>query len=185
MKSLAGQFLVASPKLVDPNFHQTVVLVIRHDSHGALGLIVNRPMETTIDEVWDQVSESPCLSNAPLHQGGPCEGTLMVLHANTAFSDEQIGPGIFFSMEKDVVEQLVAASNGGSEVRYFVGYSGWGPQQLESEMEGGAWLVVPATREHVFSETDKLWETLRRLILLQKAYPWLDKKLIPDDPSVN
>ena len=185
MKSFQGHLLVASPKLLDPNFYHSVVLIVQHNEQGALGLIINRPVETTIDMVWDQVSETPCLCDDPLHQGGPCEGTLMVLHGDPSLSHVEVISGVYFSTEKDVVEQLVAGDEGDRPVRFFVGYSGWGEGQLETELESGAWLTISATAEQVFEKSDKLWDTLRRRITLQNTCPWIDPNLIPDDPSVN
>jgi putative transcriptional regulator len=185
MKSLQGHLLVASPKLLDPNFHRSVVLIVQHNDKGALGLIINRALETTIDMVWDQVSETPCLSNGNLHQGGPCEGTLMVLHADPSLSQVEVIPGVYFSTEKDVVEQLVAGDQDERPVRFFVGYAGWGEGQLEGELETGSWLVAPATAEHVFEKTDDLWDIQRRRITLQATCPWIRDELIPDDPTMN
>ena len=74
MKSLQGHLLVASPKLVDPNFFHTVVLLVQHNQEGALGLVLNRPLQTTVQEMWQEVGESQCEVDQPLHQGGPCEG---------------------------------------------------------------------------------------------------------------
>ncbi len=185
MNSLQGYLLIASPKLLDPNFNRTVVLIVQHNDDGALGLILNRPIETTIDDVWDQVSDTPCLSTANLHQGGPCEGTLMVLHGDMSLSDNQVVPGVFFTTDKDSVEQLVCADEESRPVRYYIGYAGWGPSQLEAELDSDSWLTLPATAEHVFEADENMWNALRRRISLQAVYPWLKAKLIPDDPSVN
>jgi putative transcriptional regulator len=185
MNSYQGYLLVASPKLLDPNFHRSVVLIVQHNDDGALGLILNRPLDTTIDMVWDQVSDTPCFASDPLHQGGPCEGALMVLHGDMSLSETQIVPGVFFSTDKESVEQLVGGDEDGRPVRFYVGYAGWGPNQLEAELESEAWLTLPATAEHVFESTEELWDNLRRRITLQATYPWLKPKFIPDDPSVN
>ena len=178
--------LIASPKLMDdPNFHRTVVLIVQHNEQGALGLILNRPLETTIDMVWDQVSEAPCLTDAPLHQGGPCEGALMVLHGDMSLSEMQIVEGVYFTTEKESIEQLAAGDSDERPVRFYVGYSGWSATQLEGELQSGAWLVVPAVADHVFENVTDLWDTLRRRATLSAAYPWLKPGDIPDDPSVN
>ena len=122
--------LVASQKLLDPNFNRTVVLIIQHGEQGALGLVLNRQLEITMDEVWQQISEQPCLLDAALHQGGPCEGTLMVLHTDPALAAMEVLPGVYFSTDKDDLEQLVASSNDDRPIKFFTGYSGWGPEQL-------------------------------------------------------
>src|SRR5205814_2997514 len=84
MKSLQGQLLIASPKLFDPNFFRSVVLLVQHTENGALGLILNHPLEMTIANAWEQVSEMPCEATGVLHQGGPCDGPLMVLHTEAS-----------------------------------------------------------------------------------------------------
>ena len=185
MKSLQGHLLIASPKLLDPNFQGTVVLVIEHTAQGALGVVINRALETTIDEVWSQVSDSPCIVDSPLHQGGPCEGTLMVLHGDQSLSQMQVLSGVYFSTEKETVEQLVAGDEDGRPVKFFVGHSGWGSGQLENELERGDWLTVAADPAHIFETPDDLWDKLRRRISLQNNYPWLAAEMIPDDPTVN
>lgn len=186
MTSIAGQLLIASPKLIqDPNFDRTVVLIVQHNAEGALGLVLNRPTDTTIEMVWDQISDTPCLSNATLHQGGPCEGTLMVLHGDMSLSETEVAPGVYFTTDKASVEQLVAGDADERPVRFFVGYAGWGPKQLEGEIEAGAWLMAPASADHIFEGEEGLWDILRRRVSLQASYPWLKPQLIPDDPTLN
>src|SRR5687768_5273835 len=92
MKSLQGQLLIASPKLFDPNFFRSVVLLVQHTDAGALGLVLNRPLEMTINDAWGQVSETPCDATGFLHQGGPCEGPLMVLHTDSALPELPVIP---------------------------------------------------------------------------------------------
>src|SRR5687768_8432333 len=105
MDSLQGQLLIAAPRLADPNFFHTVVLMVQHNDDGALGLVLNRPLTAAIQTVWQQVSESPCLIEGFLHQGGPCEGPLMVVHANADASDLEVMPGVYFSTNKDGIEK--------------------------------------------------------------------------------
>src|ERR1700761_360810 len=77
---LKGKVLVASAELLDPNFARSIVLIVQHDENGAMGLVLNRPLETTVAEAWTQVSAVPYPNNDTLFQGGPCEGPLMVVH---------------------------------------------------------------------------------------------------------
>ncbi|HEX4792994.1 MAG TPA: YqgE/AlgH family protein, partial [Humisphaera sp.] len=108
MNSLQGHLLIASPQLADPNFARSVVLIVQHNESGALGLILNRPLETNLQSVWEQVSDVPCFVDQPLHQGGPCEGPLMVLHGDESLSEMSLLPGVYWSTDKDSVEQLVS-----------------------------------------------------------------------------
>src|ERR1700722_6358534 len=103
MKSLKGHFLVASPSLADSNFSHAVVLMLQHDQNGALGVVINRVLEVTVKQACEQVLETDCDIEANLHQGGPCEALLMVLHVDDAADpeDEAVMPGLHFSTDKD------------------------------------------------------------------------------------
>ena len=183
MKSLQGQLLIASSLLVDPNFSRSVLLMIQHGEEGALGVILNRPLKITIQTAWEQISEGPCHADGFLHQGGPCEGPLMVLHTRKALSQVEVLPGLYFSTEKDAVEQLVSTSEGA--LKFFVGYAGWGPGQLEGEMEEGGWLATPITSGEIFSSDDENWNRIRTIAARSAAFPWLDPATFPSDPSAN
>ena len=182
MKSLKGHFLIASPSLSDSNFHQSVVLILQHDSNGALGVVINRTLEVTVKQACEQVLEVECDIEGNLHQGGPCEALLMVLHSNDAVDpdDESVLPGLHFTTDKDTIEELVLYPS--AELKFVVGYSGWGAGQLEDELKSGSWLVVPATTTRVFGPYESLWN---RLVTEANLSQWIDPKNIPDDPSVN
>ncbi len=181
-----GQVLVASPRLGDPNFAKTVILMLRHDGEGSLGLVLNRPLELTIQEACERVLEIPCRVEGPLHQGGPCEGPLMLLHADATSAelegDQQVVPGVFFAPEKDRVESLLSAAP--APVKCYAGYAGWSAGQLAGEMAEGAWLVFPGTHDLIFDNgpEDRLWPKLMTRLTLGGH---IDPRLIPDDPTVN
>src|SRR5437660_1340859 len=101
MKSLQGQLLLASSRLPDPNFARTVILMVRHGEEGALGLVLNRPLETTVHEACSEVLETPCAAEGFLYQGGPCEGPLMALHTNADASDMDVIEGVYFTTERE------------------------------------------------------------------------------------
>jgi len=180
MNSLKGQFLVASPKLLDPNFAQTVVLMVQHDAKGALGLVINRPLDITVREACEQTMGNGCEVEGVIHQGGPCEEMLMVIHANQLAGEAEILPNLYFSTTRDQVENLLEDPQG--PMRFFVGYSGWGPGQLEGEFETGSWLAIPATADRIFGPTENLWMRLHTEANLCK---WVHPSRIPDDPSTN
>lgn len=180
MESLAGHFLIASPKLVDPNFARTVVLMVQHGEEGALGLVINRPLETSVEEICEKVLETPCAAEGVLYQGGPCEGPLMVVHTHVARSDISVKDGIHFSTERESIEWLLRYNE--APVKYFVGYSGWAAGQLENEMESGSWFTLPAEEEQIFDGGEELWSKLFTAATLGK---WIDPDRIPDDPSLN
>ena len=183
MKSLQGQLLVASPTLVDPNFFHTVVLIVQHNEEGALGLVLNRPLRTTVKEMWEQVAEEETQAEGVLHQGGPCEGPLMVVHGDDDYSEVEVTPTLHFCTSRDRVEKLMVA--GSSPMKFFVGYAGWTAGQLEAEMAEPSWLVAPATPQIVFEGDEHLWSDLVRAISRAAVTGLVDPKRIPDDPSVN
>ena len=78
MNSLRGQFLIASPHLPDSNFYRSVVLMIQHDDEGAFGVILNRPTENTVSEIWEMITDEPCESLQPINLGGPVTITLAI-----------------------------------------------------------------------------------------------------------
>src|SRR5581483_3921347 len=124
MKSLTAQFLIASNELVDPNFFRTVVFLFRHNEEGAAGVVINRRMTATVKQVWEQVSESTCECDAPLHMGGPVEGPLMALHSDEALSEMTVLPDVYVSTGREMLEKLVEKNE--QPLRFFVGYAGWG-----------------------------------------------------------
>jgi putative transcriptional regulator len=181
MPSLKGRILIASPRLADPNFQRTIVLMVRDDDEeGSLGLVLNRPLSVSVKEACEDALEAACNVESPLHQGGPCEGPLMVIHTDETVGEMQVAPGLYFTSDKDGVEELLA--DGDQKLKCFIGYAGWGRGQLEGELDEGAWLSCPATPELVFDEISHEWSKLLTHLTYGAKLP-LDR--IPDDPTVN
>ena len=160
-ENLAGFFLVSEIALGDPNFRNTVVLMISHDSSGAFGLVVNRPSPFTLGDLIDGLEGTPA-AKIPVYVGGPVQQeVLFLLHSGLPAGtvddepDEPI-PGVFSQpATRGVVEYLredwsSAAESDRPEIRVYAGYSGWGPGQVEGELKADTWVVIPATREIVF-----------------------------------
>jgi putative transcriptional regulator len=183
MESLQGHLLLAAPRLLDPNFRRTVVLLVQHNDEGALGLVLNRPTKARINEVWSQISESPCTSEAVNHLGGPVEGPLMALHHDEELSDAQVAPGIYFTPEPAKIQQLVGGED--AAARLFVGYAGWGAGQLENEMREGSWFTTPATADYVFGQFDDLWETAFKQLSQNSVFAGLKIRHVPPDLRMN
>lgn len=176
-----GRLLVATPPLVDPNFDRTVVYVIEHTDEGALGLVLNRP--TDEDELpglhsWLAASSSP----AVLFDGGPVEIDALIGLARAEGESEGFAPirdGLGTVDLEAEPEQLDVALR---EVRVFRGYSGWGPGQLDDELEAGAWIVLDAEPGDPFThDPDGLWRAVLRRQGGRLA--WLAN--CPDDISAN
>jgi putative transcriptional regulator len=180
MESLQGQLLIASPRLVDPNFVRSVVVMVQHNDDGALGLIVNRPLQTTIKEVCEKALDIPCDVEGDLHQGGPCEGPLMAVHTHEAKADIEVFPGVYFTTDREKIEWLMQNNEGA--IKFFVGYAGWAAGQLENELETESWLIAPADARVVLDGDMEQWSRLMTQLTLGK---WIDPERIPDDPSLN
>jgi len=183
MKSLKGHFLVASPHLADPNFFRSVVLMLQHDEGGAFGVVLNRPTNNTIADVWSLVSQLPCDSRDPVHVGGPVAGPLIALHTDLPHSEMEVAGGVYFTADKESIIQIVTQPSG--TFRLFVGYSGWAAGQLDAELEAGGWLTEPATQEEIFSDYSDLWNRVARRIGLEILAPTIKHLRVPDDPSMN
>lgn len=145
----AGMLLVATPDLLDPNFADTVVLMLEVDGEGALGVVLNRPSPVPVADVLDPWADT-CAEPEVLFRGGPVstEGALgLALLRDPADApvgfrplDDALG-GRVGLVDLDTPVELVSASLAG--LRIFAGYAGWGAEQLETEIEEGSWYVVP------------------------------------------
>jgi putative transcriptional regulator len=183
MKSLQGQFLIASPYLADTNFYKGVVLMIKHDDEGAMGLILNRPTENTVAEIWKMVGEEDVECPEPIFCGGPVSGPLLALHRLKSAAEMEIVPGIYFAAHKDKLQKLVRQTT--KPFRFFTGYAGWAAGQLEDELTAGGWLTAKVNKKLIFQAADGLWEQVTRTIgetILSKA---IKLKHVPQDPSLN
>lgn len=183
MASLQGSFLIASPHLGDGNFNRSVVLMVKHDEEGAFGLILNRPTESTVADIWKLIAEQPSDCQQPVYLGGPVSGPLMAVHGLESAAETEIIEGVYLSAHKDQLRTIVDAED--ARFRLFTGYSGWGAGQLEGELEAGGWLVFPATAELVFHDKDDLWERVMHGVAQQILAPTLKAKHVPDDPTLN
>lgn len=152
--------LIAMPQLEDPHFHRAVVLMLEHNEEGALGLILNHP----IDHPCAQVTESfslpwPGPPDARLRRGGPVEAASlwMLHHDRHQFTETRpVVPGVAVSRSRDALRTLCTALE--ADLHLLVGYSGWAPGQLEQEMASGTWILGRATAELVFSVApEDLW----------------------------
>ena len=183
MKSLKGHFLVASPHLADTNFFRSVVLMIQHDEEGAFGVVLNRPTSHTAAEAPDLASEVSGPLDITIHLGGPVPGPLVAIHSDMALAELEVTAGVYFSAAREAITGLVSRSQ--SPFRLFSGYSGWGPGQLDNELEAGGWLTDKASAEDVFSDDEELWNRIARRIGLDILSPQIRRGQIPDDPSMN
>jgi putative transcriptional regulator len=182
VESLRGTLLVAAPALADPNFQRTVVLVTEHTDEGAMGLVLNRPTETTVVEAAPELAPLTGPEER-VHQGGPVQPRAVVVLAEFADPDaaahlviDDIG---FVRADADLEEMGFETRRG----RVYAGYAGWGPGQLEDELEDEGWIVVedPLPDELFSPGPDGLWhDVLER----QGGHLALIARM-PLDPSLN
>ena len=181
MDNLKGQLLLASPALFDPNFRRTVVLVTEHTEEGAAGLVLNRPSETAVaDAVPDLL---PLVSEEErVYVGGPVQESAVLVLAEFEDPEEAallVVDDIGFLPGDGDFDLLAGATR---RVRVFAGYAGWGPGQLEAELEESSWIVGPSPAPELFPELeDDLWAR----ILRDKGGVYRVVALMPEDPSVN
>lgn len=159
----ASMFLVAARDLTDPNFSKAVVLLLRYDESGAMGVIVNRPTRALLREAIPSLEATTRVRNR-VYLGGPVQvGTLRFLTRSDRSLEEAdyVLGDIQISASRRLLDRLIAESPDDSGLRVYVGYSGWAPGQLEGEIARGGWHVVPATADQVFSaDPEALWSEL-------------------------
>ena len=166
-------------------FTKTVILMLDHSEEGAAGVVLNRPTEATVADIAETVFSEPFDWNKPLNLGGPVSGPLMVLHEVEDLSDQEVIPGLYNSVE--MLARSDEAVMGRTEPSLIIAnYSGWGPGQLETEIEDDSWLTLPATREYVFwEEAGDLWEVVVKAVNARKLSAFLGLRDVPTDPSLN
>ncbi len=153
--------LVASPALLDPNFLHSVVLIVEHDEDGALGLILNRPLPLPLAQVGEEGSMAYQGSDeATAWRGGPVDpqrGILLVQGGLPEDEDTVVDLTHFVSHRKDLLQALLA--DPAARYRLFLGYAGWGPGQLDQELEVGAWTRRPLVSEWlIHPDPSGLWQ---------------------------
>lgn len=180
MESLRGHLLIAGPSLLDPNFWRTVVLVGEHTDEGALGVVLNRSSETSVDEALPELALLADEMGA-VHVGGPVQPSAVVVLADFAEAEQAeslVLDSVGFlpaEIEPDALGELRRA-------RVYVGYAGWGPGQLDGELEDGSWIVEPAQPDDVFTDDPEgLWSA----VLRRKGGPFAFLAAMPPDPSQN
>jgi putative transcriptional regulator len=153
--NLTHHFLIAMPNMADPHFSRTLTYICEHNEQGALGLVVNRPLDMTLSKLLEQVSFSvtsrDCAS-IPIHFGGPVQTDRgFVLHAPLGQwqSTLAVGSDIGLTTSKDIL-QAAARGEGPRQMLITLGYAGWAPGQLEHELAQNAWLTVAAQPEVIF-----------------------------------
>ena len=162
--SLAGQLLVAAPSMGDPRFYQTVIMLVRHDRTGAMGIVVNRPLqERPVAALLEALGEKAvgATGNVRIFAGGPVQPELgFVLHsAEYRRADTmEIDGHVAMTSSREILRDI-AANRGPKQSLVAFGYAGWAPGQLEGELVQGVWFTAPADAKLIFEEErERVWE---------------------------
>jgi putative transcriptional regulator len=167
---LTGHLLIAMPSMADPNFIRTVTYVCEHNDEGALGIIVNRPLEMALAEVFQQLAldgADPALAKQIVVRGGPVQTERgFVLHDPSGEWDSTVAvsESIHLTTSQDILAAM-AAGQGPKRALMALGYAGWGAGQLEIEMGANAWLSVPANAAIIFDTPfEERWRKAAKLL---------------------
>jgi len=175
---LGGSLLLAHPSLREETFKHTVILIASHDSEGAMGVVINRPLGKSLGELNSEFGMG-ALANIPLFAGGPVQPTQVILCVWRPHP-EQDGFQLMFGIDPQKAEELM--NEEGVHMRAFLGYAGWTSGQLEDELRRDTWVVSPLVADLLEdAPTDQLWRDL----LGQINDDWKLLANEPEDPSLN
>ena len=161
---LTGSLLAASPWAREPNFRNSVCLIVEHGEEGTVGVVLNRPMEldpkplmSFLFEGQEQVAMAS--TDAPMAHfnfGGPNNGPILAIHSESALAEGGNNHGVYLSAQLPTLRQL--AQNSPEHLRWFIGHAAWAKSQLEQQIVDHHWLVVPAVPEIVFEKEESMWK---------------------------
>lgn len=177
-----GRILIAEPFLNDTYFKRSVVLLTEHNNEGSVGFVLNKPVEISVSEILEGFPDV----GAPVALGGPVQtNTVHYLHTmgNVIENSVEVLPGIFWGGEFEAVKKLLMLGQmGAREIRFFIGYSGWRPHQLEEELEQRAWAVADIDPARVMQTSEQSsWQ--KALEELGSKYRiWINT---PENPGFN
>ncbi len=177
-----GRFLISEPFMDDENFQRTVVLLVEHGPNGSLGFVLNRQL----DNVLTDVIKDHRVGDNPIFLGGPVEqDTLHYVHrrGEDIADSREVIPGLFWGGDFETIrEMLFSGELTGSDIRFFVGYSGWAAGQLHRELRRKSWIVAPEHAALIFQDDhDAMWQEILRS--MGPKYQVLSN--YPIDPKMN
>jgi putative transcriptional regulator len=176
-----GKLLISEPMLPDPNFFRSVILLTRHDEEGTVGFVLNRMSIVDLDNVLPDFS----VKNIPIFIGGPV-GTDQLFFIHTIGEElqgsQKVLDGLYFGGDLEQLEFLLKNELASpSQVRFFVGYSGWDANQLAREISESSWIVATTSPEQVMSDSDEYWKDV--MIGLGKEFAFMAN--FPSNPGLN
>jgi len=160
-----GTLLVASPGLTDPNFAHSVVLVLRNDDNGTLGVVLNHPTNLEPATVFPELAAGVGAYPGRLFRGGPISPAQLLLLvrglAAATIATPEILEKVFLTIDLDSLPDMVRLADGTNDLRIYAGHAAWGPGQLDAELRAGGWQVVQGTADLVFhADPSELWTEL-------------------------
>jgi putative transcriptional regulator len=176
-----GRILISQPSLTDRYFSRSVVMLAEHGPDGTFGFIVNKPSKIKLSKVTAEFGSF----DAELYLGGPVHANnLFYVHSRNEIADSlKIIDGVYWGGDIDEIRKLISSGKLTSkDIRFFAGYSGWDPLQLEREMKENSWIVMDGLKRHVFGARPTiLWKNI--VLTLGEDYaPWVN---YPYDPNMN
>jgi putative transcriptional regulator len=182
IKPARGRILLSEPLLGDYFFGRSVVLLAEHNEEGSFGTILNKPIPAKFNDVVKSFPEF----DATVYLGGPVDTeNLFYVHTKGELIPEsmEIVDGVFWGGDIEMLKEMMLLKTIRPEdIRFFIGYSGWGAQQLDQELQKNSWIIARATNEHVFGmEPALMWETIVNKMGEDYKY-W---KNFPIDPNAN
>lgn len=161
---LTNHFLIAMPTLLDPNFFRTVTYICMHNEEGAMGIVINRPLDVDLGDVLEHMNieiPDPAIARLPVFEGGPVQRERgFVIHEPVGHWDAMLttGNNIGITTSRDILG-AIAEGKGPQKVLIALGYAGWSPGQLERELVENAWLSTPADDQIIFQTPPHMrWE---------------------------
>ncbi len=162
-----GKLLLADKRLRDPNFAETVVLIVTADDSGAVGLVLNREGDVPVSRLLRGVKDASKFTDVAF-EGGPVEpkSVLTLFRSSTPQPRAQhISGEVYAVLEQSLLEEILANGAGRDTLRFYLGFANWGPGQLEAELDAGAWRVIPGKANTIFDpDPDSLWDRLVRTL---------------------
>lgn len=178
--SLAGSLLLAHPAMQDPNFARAVVMLSAHDEEGALGVVLNRPMDQCLGEI-DPEFLGGMIEEVPVFAGGPVQTDRLIICAIGIHPDGE-GLRLHFGLDPERAETLMMEQGDRLDLRAFLGHSGWGAGQLENELKHHTWAVSAIPADLLLREPD---ESLWRGVISTVGPEWRLLAHEPEDPERN
>jgi putative transcriptional regulator len=177
-----GKLLISEPTLLDSYFKRSVIILAEHNESGSVGFILNKRVEFRLSEAIEELKDF----NFPLYFGGPVKrDNLFYIHnlGDKIEGSMPIGDGLFWGGNFDTLKELILDGKATEkDVKFFLGYSGWEPEQLNREMQENSWFVSNSTKDLIMKDSDsELWRTVMKKMGTQFAL----LSNFPDNPSMN